>query len=250
MSSAQAMTIKFVRLILVVTATLTISATAQTSTPPANPGSAATAPSSPAPAPSAPAAPTVGPITGTKVGAINMEGAIFSTNEGRRDMETLSKKFEPKNGELKNQNDELEGLKKQLTTQQDKLNPDALDTLKKQIESKQKTFDRSYQDFQEEVNNQQQEIASRILQKMAQLIVKYAQDNGFGMVIDTSKPWPQGPVLISGENVDITKGVVDAYNAQYPVAATAAAKPATPKTASAAGTAPKPAAPKTTDTPK
>lgn len=244
------MTIKFVRLILVVAATLTISATAQTTTPPATPGPAATAPSSPVPAP---AAPTVGPITGTKVGAINMEGAIFSTNEGRRDLEALSKKFEPKNTELKNQNDELEGLKKQLTTQQDKLNEDAAATLKKQIETKQKTFDRSYQDFQEEVNNQQQDIATRILQKMAPIIVKYAQENGFGMVIDTSKPWPQGPVLLSGENVDITKGVVDAFNAQSSVAApatTGANKPAAPKTAAAAGTAPKPSVPKTTDTPK
>jgi len=183
-----------------------------------------------------------------------VEGAIFSTNEGRRDMDALLKKFEPKQTELKNLNDELEALKKQLTTQQASLNEDALATLKKQIDSKQKTFDRSAQDAQEEFGSQQQEIANRVLQKMAPLIVKYAQENGFGMIIDTSKPWPQGPVLIAGGPLDITQAVVDAYNAQSGVPAPTATGTGTPKPAAkpttGTGTAAKPPAPKPTEPPK
>ncbi len=232
------MTSKFLRLFLAVAAFSATSALAQT-------GSTA-APSSPAATPPATTTPAAPVITGTKVGAINIEGAIFGCNEGRKDGEALQKKFEPKNAELKNQNDELEGLKKQLSTQQDKLSEDALATLKKQIETKQKSFDRAYQDFQEEVNSQQQEIASKILQKMAPIVVKYAQDNGFGMIIDTSKPWPQSPILLAGAGLDITQPVVELYNAQSGVAAPttgAGAKPAAPRTAPGAGAA-KPAAPK------
>jgi len=193
------------------------------------------------------------------VGTINIEQAIFGSNEGRRDFETLSKKLEPKQNELKGQNDELEGMKKQLNTQGDKLNEDARATLVKQIETKQKSLERSVQDAQEEAGNQQNEIAQRILQKMAPMIVKYAQDNGFGMIVDTTKPWPQSPVLWYGETVDITKAIVDSYNAQSGVPAPAssgtttkpAARPAatgtTPKPATS--TAPKPA-PKSTEPPK
>ena len=243
------MTSKVLQFVLAGAAVLAIPAVAQT-------GSAATTPGSTAqpaaPAPSA-AAPPPASLSGTKVGAINMEEAIFSTNEGQRDMQTLSKKFEPKQTELKNQNDELEALKKQLNDQGPKLNEDALNNLKKQIETKQKSFDRAYQDLQEEAGNQQQEIASRILQKMAPMIVKYASDNGFGMVIDTSKPWPQGPVLIAGGGVDITKAVVDSYNLQSgvpaPTASGAAAKPPAPKPAGT-GAAAKPPAPKPTEPPK
>jgi len=233
------MTSKFLRVLLAVAVTFTFSALAQT-------GSAAT-PSSPAATPTSPASPVAtGP--GTKVGAINIQEAIFGSNEGQRDLQVLQKKFEPKQNELKGQNDELEGLKKQLTAQQDKLNEEALATLKKQIESKQKVFDRSVQDAQEDFGNQNQEIATRILQKMAPMIVKYSQDNGFGMIVDTSKPWPQSNVLWWGEAIDITKAVVDAYNVQSGVAApaTTAPKPAAPKPA---GTA-KPAAPKPTEQPK
>ena len=238
---------KFLRVLLAIAVTFAFSALAQT-------GSAAT-PSSPSaasanPDPATPPA-TTGPSTGTKVGAINITEAIFGSNEGRRDLEALQKKFDPKQAELKSQNDELEGLKKQMTTQEGKLNEDALATLKKQIESKQKLFDRSVQDAQEEFGNQQQEIASRVLQKMAPMIVKYSQDNGFGIIVDTSKPWPQSNVLWWGEAVDITKPVVDAYNVQSGVPAptapaSGAAKPSAPKPAPAS-TTPKPLTPKASE---
>lgn len=234
------MTSKFLRVFLAVAVLFTISALAQTgssSTP------ATTAPSAPTPAATTPAAqPALSPLLGTKVGAINVEAAIFATNEGQRDITALGKKFEPKQAELKSANDELDGLKKQLNTQGDKLSPEAADTLKKQIETKQKLFDRNMQDAQEEFGSQQQEIAGRILNKMAPLIFKYAQENGYGMILDTSKQWPQSPVLISGEGMDITKAIVDNFNAQSGVPAPAAgtakppAKPATPVTKPATGT--------------
>lgn len=240
---------KFLRVLLAAAVTFTFSAIAQT-------GSAAT-PTNPAAKPATPAASapatTTGPSTGTKVGTININEAIFGSNEGRRDVEALQKKFEPKQTELKTQNDELEGLKKQLTTQEGKLNEDALASLKKQIEGKQKIFDRSVQDAQEDFGNQQQEIASRVLQKMAPMIVKYSQENGFGIIVDTSKPWPQSNVLWWGEAVDITKAVVDAYNVQSgvpaPPASSGAAKPAAPKPGTGTGAA-KPATPKPTEPPK
>ena len=155
------MTSKFLRLLLAVAVLFAISALAQTSsaaTPSAPSAVAANPATAPGPAPLS---------TGTKVGAINIEGAIFGCNEGRRDIEALAKKFEPKQNELKSQNDELESMKKQLSTQQDKLNEEALATLKKQIETKQKVFDRAVQDAQEEFGTQRQEIASRILQTIA-----------------------------------------------------------------------------------
>jgi len=188
----------------------------------------------------------------TKVGTINIQDAIFASNEGRRDMDALQTKYGPKQAELKNQNDELESLKKQLSTQGDKLNEEAAGTLKKQIDTKQKTFDRAVQDAQEEVGNQQQEIASRILSKMAPMIVKFSQENGYTLIIDTSKPWPQSPVLWwNPDAVDITKNVIEAYNVQSGVPAPAAPASATKPAAKAPGaTTPKPAPPKPTEPPK
>jgi outer membrane protein len=234
------MTSQLVRSLLAIAVFSMISAFAQTSS--------AAAPSGPAssPATSAPTAP-LATGTGSKIGTINIEQAVVGTNEGQRDFEALRKKLEPKQNELKGQNDELESLQRQLQTQGDKLNDDARMTLQKQIESKKKSFDRSVQDAQEDAQNQQKEIFQRILQKMAPVIVKHAQESGFAMIVDTSNPWPQSPILWYGDGGDITKAVVDLYNTQSGVAAPpastgAAGKPATPRPA-----APKPAAPKATD---
>src|SRR5580698_6006423 len=200
----------------------------------------------PAGAASSPAAaavsPTIATGTGSKLGTINIEQAVLGSNEGQRDFEVLRKKLEPKQNELKSQNDELQGLQEQLQKQGDKLNEDARASLVKQIETKKKSFDRSVQDAQEDAQNQQKEIFQRILQKMAPVIVKHAQESGFAMIVDTSNPWPQSPILWYGDGGDITKAVVDIYNTQSGVPAPAApgatTRPATPKPA-----APKPAAP-------
>jgi outer membrane protein len=185
---------------------------------------------------------------GAKLATINVEQAIFASNEGQRDFEALGKKLEPKQTELKNMNDEVESLKKQLNTSGDKLSEDARNNLVKQIEQKQKSLERSVQDARDDAQNQQNEIAQRILQKMAPVIVKYAGDKGFGAILDTSNPWPQGPVLWAAPSADITKAIVEAYNVQSGVPAPArpaTTKPAAPGTgARPSATAPaKPAAP-------
>jgi outer membrane protein len=217
-----------------------VAALAQTATAgsglPAAPSAAASTPDT-----------TAASATTNKIGTINIEQAIFASNEGQRDFEALSKKLEPKQTELKNMNDEVESLKKQLNTQGEKLNDDSRAALVKQVEDKQKKLERSVQDARDDAQAQQNEIAQRILQKMAPIIVKYAGDKGFGLIMDTSNPWPQGPVLWAGPSVDITKAIVDAYNVQSGVPAPA--RPATTKPASTGAKSTTPASkPATTPT--
>lgn len=172
-----------------------------------------------APLPAAPGsaadpAPVAAPTNGYKFAAINVEQAIFASNEGQRDMEALSKKFEPKSNELKSKNDEIDALKKQLTAAG--ATDEKKTEIQREIDTKQKTLERDAQDARDDFQNQQNEIGQRILQKMAPVIMKYAQENGLGMIIDTSQPWPNGPVLWSAP-VDITKPIVDAYNVESKV---------------------------------
>jgi outer membrane protein len=198
-------------------------------------------------APSAAASVAKARANATKIGTIDIQSAIAASNEGRRDLEALSKKFEPKQNELKGLADEIDSLKKQLSAQQDKLNDESRDKLVKQIEAKQKSLDRAAQDAQEDYQNQQGEIVNRIMVKLGPIITKYVVDNGYGLLLDTSQAtsFPRGPVIMSGPALDITQPVVEAYNSQSgvpaPAAGNVAPKPARP------GTSPtsKPAAPAT-----
>jgi Skp family chaperone for outer membrane proteins len=211
-----------------------ISAAALAQTDPA-PASAAL-PAAPSAASASAPAPAVTPTGGIKIGTINIEAAIFASNEGQRDGDAIAQKLQPKQTELKTMNDELESLRNQLKTQGDKMNDDAKGNLQRQIEQKQTSLERGQQDLQEEARTQENEIAQRILRKMGPLIVKYASDNSFGLIIDTStnNQWPNGPVLWQNPSIDITKPIVDAYNVQSGV--TAPAKPSTPAGSKPTGT--------------
>ena len=69
---------------------------------------------------------------------------------------------------------------------------------------------------------------------MMQTIDKYAQANGFSLILDVSNP--NTPVLYASNTVDITKEIIDLYDKAAPSApATSSAKPAVapPKPAAA-----------------
>jgi outer membrane protein len=181
------------------------------------------------------------PTGGGKVGIVAIQQAIAATNEGKKDLEGLQQRFSPKQAELKQLNDEIENLKKQLQTQNDKLSEEARATQARTIDSKQKTLQRSYDDAQGEFQQAQQEIFNRVGGKMAKVLETYAVKNGYSVILDVSNP--QTPVLYASESTNITKEIVDAYNAQSPVAAPPAKSGAAapPKPAGAASAATKPA---------
>ncbi len=158
-------------------------------------------------------------MPGTKVGIINIQQAILLTNEGKRDLEQLEKKFEPKRTELQGLQKEVEDMKKQLSTQGDKLNDDARAKLTKDIDSKQKTLQRSLEDAQQDFQSQQGDIVNRIGGKLMQVIDKYAKANSYVAILDVSNP--QSPVLWAAANTDVTKEIADAYNAESGIPAPA-----------------------------
>jgi outer membrane protein len=172
----------------------------------------------------------------TKVGIVNIQEAIFASNEGKKEVDALQKKFSPKQAELKNLSDEVENLKKTFQAQSDKLNDEERNNKAKELELKQKTLQRNYDDAQSEFQQAEQELLNRIGGKMLKVLENYAKANGYAVVLDVSNP--QTPVLWASQGTVITKQLVDAYNAANPATAPAA------KPAGAAGS--RPSAPRPT----
>jgi len=159
-----------------------------------------------------------------KVAIVQVQEAIANTNDGQKELKALQAKFTPKQNELKALNDEVEKLKKDLDAQGTKLNDDERASRVKIIEAKQKTLQRNYEDYQNEAQQAQQEVLNRLGGKMMNVLDTYAKANGYSVVLDVSSP--QTPVLWASETTNITKQLVDAYNALSPQAPAApAAKP-------------------------
>lgn len=181
--------------------------------------------------PSAPASPAVP----AKVAVIAFQAAVGQTNEFQRNFADLQKKYEPKRNQLKTLADEIDGLEKQLQAQGDKLNDAERANRAKTIEDKKKQAQRFAEDAQNDLQGEMQEIYNTIASKVYDVLSSYAQQQGYTLVLDGSGSQQQAPVvLFAGQNIDITKAVIDAYNVKSGV-------PAPPP--QPAATAPKPAAP-------
>ena len=168
-----------------------------------------------------PAPASAGP---SKIAFVNIQEAVVTCNEGKQESAALQQRFAAKTNALKVQDDELKKLKDDYQAQGPKLSEDQRNNRLKIIQDKQKAFDRSYQDYQTETQEAQQEAMSRIARKMIPVMEKFLINNGYTALFDVSNQ--QTPVLWATPESVITKRLVEAYNAQTVTAAPAA--PATP----------------------
>jgi outer membrane protein len=181
--------------------------------------------------PSAPAT----PAAPAKVAVIAFQAAVGQTNEFQRNFADLQKKYEPKRNQLKTLADEIDGLEKQLQAQGDKLNDTERANRTKTIEDKKKQAQRFAEDAQNDLQGEMQEIYNTVASKVYDVLSSYAQQQGYTLVLDGSGSQQQSPVvLFAGQNIDITKAVIDAYNTKSGVP---------PPPAQPAAATPKPAAP-------
>jgi outer membrane protein len=191
----------------------------------------------------APAAAPSAPVGPAKIAVIAFQLAVAQTNEGQRDFADLQKKYVPKETALKNLNDEIENLTKQLQTQGASLSEAERNTRAKTIDEKKKQLDRETEDLKNDGQQDMQDLYNGLASKVYDSMQAYAEKEGFTLVLDISPQ--QSPVLYASEGSNITKQVIDAYNVKSGVPA--------PPPQTGAQTAPKPSAPAarpSTSTPK
>ena len=189
--------------------------------------------------PSAPAAPA-GP---TKIAVIAFQTAVGQTNEFQHNFADLQKKYEPKRTQLKAMADEIDGLQKQLQAQGDKLSDAERASRAKVIDDKQKSAQRLAEDARNDLQGEMQEIYNGVAGKVFDTLAKYAQQQGYTLVVDGSGSQQQAPVVLyASPSTDITKAIIDAYN----VSSGVPAPPPQPAASAPKPAAPKPAAPKPT----
>ncbi len=160
------------------------------------------------------------PVTGaTKVAVINFQQAVGQTNEFQRDLADLRKKYEPREQTLQQQNTEIDALKKQLQDAGTKISDVDRQTKLRSIDDKTKSLQRSAEDLRNDEQTDGQETFQQVGQKVYDVMVSYAQQQGFGLVLDASQQ--NSGVLWPSPQSDITKPVVEAYNAKSGIPAPA-----------------------------
>jgi outer membrane protein len=170
------------------------------------------------------------PAAPVKIAWLNLEQAVFSCEEGKREFAEVQKFVEQKNQELENLRKDSDNLKNQLQVQGAKLTDEARVDLEDQIDTKDTQMQRFQQDTQKEIDARRTKATNYVGRRMLPVIEKISKERGFGAVvyINPSRDAWVDPSLI------ITDDVIKAYNQAYPANAAAPAPSAAPKPAPAA----------------
>jgi outer membrane protein len=191
------------------------------------------------PAPTAAAAPA-GPA---KIAVIAFQAAVQQTNEFQRNLADLEKKYAPRQAQLKALDEEMNTLAKKLQDQGSVLSEEERANITKSIDEKKKKFDRDAEDLKNDGGQEIQEMFIKMISKVGDVMVAYAQQQGYTLVLDASQQPQQmlSVVLWTTPSTDITTAVIDAYNVKSGVPAPPA-PPASARPAAARPAAPKPPA--------
>jgi outer membrane protein len=187
--------------------------------------------------------PAAGSASPAKVAVINIRAAIVATAEGKQASAELQSQFAPRQNEIESLNKKISDLRQRLATCEGKCSQDEITRLTQEGQRAAQRLDRLNNEYQEDVNAAQGEVIDRIGRKMVDVLDRYARENGFSVVLDSSA---QGnPILYA--QIDLTQDIIRLYDAAYPVKGAApaqqkppAAKPAPTTTPTTTPTKPKP----------
>jgi outer membrane protein len=164
-----------------------------------------------------------------KVGVINVQVAIGSTAEGKQALAEMQSQFAPRQTELDNLRKQIEDLQTRLRTASNTLSDDEKARLAREGDQLTRTYQRKQQDFQDDGTEAQRDVIDRIGRKMIDVLDKYAKENGYSVILDTSGQ--QTTVLFAAPTVDVTQDIIRLYDQSYPVKNASSAKPAAPRPA-------------------
>ena len=145
-----------------------------------------------------------------KVGVIQIQSALVATKDGQKAAKELEERMAPRKKELDGKQAEIRDLQERLQKGGNTLSDSAKEDLTRNIDQKTKSFNRQVEDAQAELQAEQQKVLNQLGQKMMQVIDKYAQANGFSVILDVSNQ--NTPVLYASNTIDITKDIIELYD--------------------------------------
>lgn len=171
-----------------------------------------------------------------KIAILNVRQAIVATAEGKQASAELQSQFAPRSNELETLNKQINDLRQQIAANQATWSDDQKAQAQAKGQRLATVMERKQNELQQDLNDAQGEVVDRIGRKMMDVLDRYARENGFVAVFDTSAQ--SSPIIYAANSIDVTQEVIRLYDQAYPVKGGAAAPAAKP-----AAAAPKPATP-------
>lgn len=144
----------------------------------------------------------------SKIGYIDMQRAINTSESGREAKEQLAARLKKYQDEINLRQDDLKRMKEELEKQGMLLSDAARSTKEKDYQQKLKEFQRFTKDAQDELQGKDEEFTRKILEGMEKVIQEFGKKNGYTFIFVKNES-----MLFADDKADLTEDVLKLFNA-------------------------------------
>lgn len=143
-----------------------------------------------------------------KVGVVDLQKALNSSERGKKAKAELMAEFEKKTREIEAKKAGVEALRKELEKKASLLSPKAKKVKEEEYRAKLRDLKHSVDDAKAELTTKENELSSQILKELVKMIRKKGKSEGYALILEAN-----GGVIYAAPSFDITSSVIKAYDA-------------------------------------
>ena len=143
-----------------------------------------------------------------KLGYIDMQRALNSSEAGKEAKEQLAARVKKYQDEINSKQEEIKKLKEDLEKQGMLLAESARAAKEKDYQQRLKEFQRFTKDAQDELQGKDEEFTRKIIEGMEKVIQEFGRKNGYTFIFVKNEG-----MLFADDKVDVTEEVLKNFNA-------------------------------------
>jgi|TARA_B110000438_G_C15579362_1_gene548935 outer membrane protein len=146
---------------------------------------------------------------GTRVGFINLQKAVSSTKEWKKQLSVFNKSYQKEQNLISTKQKKIKSMYEEITKQGFVLDPTLKKSKEERFRKEQVDFERYVQDKKEEFGRKEKEITEKIFTKMIKVVRKIGSEKKFSVIMD------EKTLLYSDSALDISNIAVKTYDRIY-----------------------------------
>ena len=143
----------------------------------------------------------------TKVGYVDLQKAIQSSNAGKKAKDSLDVEFKKRKDSLDKKKADIEKMGQDLEKKKAVLSEEVFGKKQLELQEEMMKFQKVVAENQLEMQKKEGELLEPIFSKMSKVVEKVAQDKGFSMVLERKGQ----SVLFADKSTDLTDAVITAF---------------------------------------
>lgn len=144
-----------------------------------------------------------------RIGVVDMQAVITQSARGQKARAKLQTETEAKQKDMNAREEEVRKLQAEMERQRAVLSPAALREKEETIQRKIRDVRRLAEDGQRDLNKREAELVGDIQREVVQVVTEYGKEKGYSVVLERS-----AGVWYVGERADLTKDIIDRFNAK------------------------------------